>query len=75
MVYASDKGREWIGSPLIKTCDRVSSVVMELLETDPPSERSLQYSKTDFIDKFRYWDILSTKDGERVNVKVNPRES
>lgn len=74
LIYASaDKGREWIGYHLIKLCDRVASIVLEGLENNPPPDNSLTNSSTDFVDRFRYWDVLTTKKDKNVHIKVSPR--
>ena len=74
LVYASaDKGTEWLGYHLIKLCDKVASFVLQKLETNPPSEQSLQKSTSGLHDQFRYWNIRTTKKGRDTFMEVSPR--
>ncbi len=75
LLYASaDKGTEWLGYHMIRTCDRIASCALEAIEATADLDSSLIKSKGDAYERYRLWKIAATKDQDTVSVSVSPSD-
>ncbi len=76
LLYASaDKGTEWLGYHLIRTCDRVASAALDAIAADPSLDSALKIARCQLFERYRSWDIDTSKVGNTVSVIVSPHRN
>ena len=73
LIYASaDKGTEWLGYHMIKTCDRIASCALNAIESDAVLDSGLSTSRGNVYEKLRIWKLSLSKNQNTVSVDVSP---
>jgi len=76
LIYASaDKGTEWLGYHMIKTCDKIASCALGAIESDASLDSGLLISRGNVYEKYRAWRISLSKQQNNVSVSVSPPPS
>jgi len=73
LIYASaDKGTEWFGYHMIKTCDRIASCALDAIESAAALDSGLRTSRGSVYERFRTWKLSLSKNQNTVSVDVSP---
>ena len=76
LLYASaDRGTEWIGYHMIRTCDRVASCALKAIEVDATLDASLNTSTGNVYERYRPWDVNLSKHNDTVSITVRPSDT